>query len=135
MIAGSIWLLMIILEDCIFLSFSTKIQTFWSISKRNRKFVQICVSDHILSAKVVFWYIKSCVPIRKKTQLWYSKYRKWLPIYEPHKWKMTSKVNYDRQLIDYHQIPAYNLPSIIRENTSKMNRGWRSIIKENISIG
>ena len=45
---------------------------------------------------------------------------------------MTSKVNYDRRLIDYHQIPAYILPSIIKEN---MNRGRRSIIKENISIG
>ena len=57
MIEGSNWLLKVIFGGCIFLSFSTKIVTFWSLSQRNCKLVQICVFDHILSAKVVFRYI------------------------------------------------------------------------------
>ena len=54
LIEGSNWLLKVIFGGCIFLSFSTKISTFWSISQRNRKFIQICVFDHILGTKVVF---------------------------------------------------------------------------------
>ena len=38
MIEGSNWLLKVIFRGCIFLSFSTKIGTFWSISQRNRRF-------------------------------------------------------------------------------------------------
>ena len=57
MIEGSNWLLKVIFGGCIFLRFSTKIDTFWSLSQRNYKFVPLCVFYHILSAKVVFWYI------------------------------------------------------------------------------
>ena len=40
LIEGSNWLLKVIFGGCIFLSFSTKIETFWSLSQRNCKLVQ-----------------------------------------------------------------------------------------------
>ena len=69
MIEGSIWLLKVIFGGCIFLSFSAKIETFWSISQRNSKFVQICVFDHILCATVVFWYIFRSIFSKKTTKI------------------------------------------------------------------
>ena len=53
MIEGSIWLLKVIFRGCIFLSFSTKIKTYWSILQRSRKFVPICIFD----CKSRFFYI------------------------------------------------------------------------------
>jgi len=38
--------------------------------------------------KILRVYEKSCIPIRKKSQLLYTIYRKWLLISEPIKWKV-----------------------------------------------
>ena len=48
--------------------------------------VAIVKYNHV--RKILHVYEKSCVPIRKISQLLYTIYGKWLPISEPIKWKV-----------------------------------------------